>query len=71
MISLEILPNATIPATAFSNLVASKTVTDREVPSPYMHEQLGITGKGMIEEVSELKYPFAIYIIQIDISSDM
>ncbi|KAK9297876.1 hypothetical protein QLX08_008625 [Tetragonisca angustula] len=51
MISLEILPNTTVPATAFSNLVASKTTTDREVPSPYMHEQLGRVGKGMIEEL--------------------
>ena len=71
MISLEILPNTTVPATAFSNLVASKTTTDREVPSPYMHEQLGRVGKGMIEEVSELKYTFAIYIILIDISSNV
>lgn len=71
MISLEILPNATVPATAFSNLVANKTTTDREVPSPYMHEQLGIVGKGMIEEVSELKYSLVIYIILIDISSNV
>ncbi|KOX68688.1 WD repeat-containing protein 75 [Melipona quadrifasciata] len=51
MISLEILPNTTIPATAFSNLIANKTTTDREVPRPYMHEQLGIAGKGMTEKL--------------------
>ncbi|KAK1133746.1 hypothetical protein K0M31_011541 [Melipona bicolor] len=54
MISLEILPNTTIPATAFSNLIASKTTTDREVPGPYMHEQLGIVGKGMTEKVGNV-----------------
>lgn len=62
-ISLEILStNAIVPATAFSNLIASTTTTDKEVPAPFMHEQLR-TGKGMVKEVSKKKYTFAIYIL--------
>ncbi|XP_003394578.1 WD repeat-containing protein 75 [Bombus terrestris] len=50
-ISLEILStNAIVPATAFSNLIASTTTTDKEVPAPFMHEQLR-TGKGMVKEL--------------------
>lgn len=50
-ISLESLSTNSVPATAFANAIAAKTVTDKESMS-YTHEQLGIRGKGMVEEVS-------------------
>lgn len=50
-ISLEILStNASVPATAVGNLIAAKTISDKEAPTPFMHEQLGVSGKGMVEE---------------------
>lgn len=62
-ISLEILStNATVPATAFSNLIASTTTTDKEVPALFMHEQLR-TGKGMVKEVSKKNIPLQFMFI--------
>ncbi|XP_076674924.1 WD repeat-containing protein l(2)05287 [Andrena cerasifolii] len=49
-ISLESLSTNSVPATAFANTIAAKTVTDKETAS-YTHEQLGIRGKGMVEEL--------------------
>ncbi|XP_031836889.1 WD repeat-containing protein l(2)05287 isoform X2 [Nomia melanderi] len=51
-ISLEILSSsASVPATAFANMVASKTTTDKEEVVPYIHNHLGTTGRGMVEEL--------------------
>ncbi|XP_017882412.1 WD repeat-containing protein 75 [Ceratina calcarata] len=51
-ISLEILSSkATVPATAFSNLVAAKTTVDKEAVTPFMHDQLGEAGTGIVEEL--------------------
>lgn len=63
-ISLEILStNATVSATAFGSLIASKTITDKETTTPFVHEQLGVAGKGVVEEVSKYKYIFVIYVL--------
>ncbi|XP_015598224.1 WD repeat-containing protein 75 [Cephus cinctus] len=40
-----------ISATAFSALIASKKVSDREKESPVIHEYLGIQGKGVTDEL--------------------
>ncbi|XP_017756050.1 PREDICTED: WD repeat-containing protein 75 [Eufriesea mexicana] len=50
-ISLEILSTNTVPATAFGGLIAAKTTTDKETATPFVHEQLGVAGKGMVEEL--------------------
>lgn len=60
-ISLEILStNTNVPATAFSNLIATKTIKDTKTAAPFTYEQLGVPGKGIVEEVSEFKYTFII-----------
>lgn len=52
----SISTNASVPATAFSNLIAAHTTIDKETPAPFIHEQLSALGKGMVDEVSKLKY---------------
>ncbi|CAK9809581.1 WD repeat-containing protein 75 [Anthophora plagiata] len=42
---------ASLSTTAFGNLIASKTTIEKEETTPFMHEQLGISGKGMVEEL--------------------
>lgn len=52
-ISLENLSaSASVPATAFAGMIADKSTTNKET-APFMHEHLGISGKGMVEEVSK------------------
>ncbi|XP_033329848.2 WD repeat-containing protein l(2)05287 [Megalopta genalis] len=51
-ISLEILSsNASVPATAFANMVAAKTTVDKEKTTSYLHDQLGTLKGGMVEEL--------------------
>ncbi|KAG9433300.1 WD repeat-containing protein 75 [Apis mellifera carnica] len=51
-ISLEILStNTNVPATAFSNLIATKTIKDTKTAAPFTYEQLGVPGKGIVEEL--------------------
>ncbi|XP_003708110.1 WD repeat-containing protein l(2)05287 isoform X1 [Megachile rotundata] len=51
-ISLETLStNASVPATAFSSLIAAQVTTDKETTTPLIHEQLNVLGKGMVNEL--------------------
>ena len=47
----SISTNASVPATAFSNLIAAHTTIDKETPAPFIHEQLSALGKGMVDEL--------------------
>ena len=54
-IPLEILSNkGTIPMTAFSNFIATQTSSSKEQTIAQVHEHLGTSTKGMVEEVSEI-----------------
>lgn len=54
-VSLEIiLDKGTIPLTAFSNFIATKTSSSKEQTVAQVHEHLGIPAKGMVQEVSEI-----------------
>ncbi|XP_053988404.1 WD repeat-containing protein 75 [Hylaeus anthracinus] len=51
-ISLETLStSATVPSTAFGSMIAAKTTSSKETATPFVHEQLGVSGKGMVEEL--------------------
>ncbi|XP_076755512.1 WD repeat-containing protein l(2)05287 [Xylocopa sonorina] len=51
-ISLEILSTkASVPTTAFGSLIATNTTKERESTTSFMHEHLGVSGKGMVEEL--------------------
>ncbi|XP_076285922.1 WD repeat-containing protein l(2)05287 [Lasioglossum baleicum] len=51
-ISLEILSsNASVPATAFANMIAGQTTAENEKTTPYVHGQLGTSKGGMVEEL--------------------
>ncbi|XP_076654715.1 WD repeat-containing protein l(2)05287 [Halictus rubicundus] len=51
-ISLEILSsNASVPATAFANMIAAQTTAEKEKTTPYVHGQLGTSKGGMVEEL--------------------
>ncbi|KZC09641.1 WD repeat-containing protein 75, partial [Dufourea novaeangliae] len=51
-ITLETLSsNGSVPATAFANMIAAKTTVDKEKVTSYVHGELGISGKGMVEEL--------------------
>lgn len=68
-ISLEILStNTNVPATAFSNLIAAKTIKDTKTAGPFMYEQLGVPGKGIVEEVSGFIIYFYNYMFILFIS---
>jgi len=68
-ISLEILPDqGAKPLTIFSNFVASQNVSSKEQIVTEIHEYLGISTKGMVEEVCRT-FSFEIYsYIEISIS---
>lgn len=51
-ISLEILSNkGIIPLTAFSNFIATQISSSKEQTIAQVHEHLGTSAKGMVEEV--------------------
>ncbi|XP_076232800.1 WD repeat-containing protein l(2)05287 [Calliopsis andreniformis] len=50
-ISLESLSTNSVPATTFASMVAAKTTTEKETTTPYMDEEVGVSGKGMVEEL--------------------
>lgn len=58
-VSLEILSEkATAPLTAFSNFIAAQTSSGKEQSVAQIHEHLGSSKKGMVEEVSRsFKFP--------------
>ncbi|XP_043254565.1 WD repeat-containing protein 75 [Colletes gigas] len=43
--------SANVPATAFGRMIAAKTTSTKEAMTPFMHEQLSVPGKGMVEEL--------------------
>jgi len=68
-ISLEILPDqGARPLTIFSNFMAAQNVSSKEQAVSEIHEHLGISMKGMVEEVRRT-FSFEIYsYIEISIS---
>jgi len=54
-VSLEILSEkGRTPLTTFSNLIAAQTSSNKEQTVAQVHEHLGISGKGMVEEVGTI-----------------
>lgn len=54
-VSLEILSEkGTTSLTAFSSLMAAQTSSSKEQTVAQVHEHLGISGKGMVEEVGTI-----------------
>lgn len=54
-ISLEVLSNkGPIPFTAFSNLIATQTSSSKEQTIAQVHEHLGTSAKGIVEEVGRI-----------------
>lgn len=63
-ISLEILSEkGIVPLTAFTNFIATHTSSDKERITAQVHEHLGISGKGMVAEVSKF-FVFTIFHVQ-------
>ncbi|XP_066602543.1 WD repeat-containing protein 75 [Prorops nasuta] len=51
-VCLEILSNnSSVPATAFAKLMADQTFSSKEEKQQYLHEYLGVSGKGMTQEL--------------------
>ena len=48
----NIISNENLPTTAFSRLLASKTISTKENMDPLIHDYLGDVGKGIVDEVS-------------------
>ncbi|KAG7202077.1 hypothetical protein KM043_004751 [Ampulex compressa] len=51
-VCLEILSTSgtNVPATAFGSLLAVKNISNKEKMDPFIHEQPGLTGRGMTDE---------------------
>ncbi|XP_012275072.1 WD repeat-containing protein 75 [Orussus abietinus] len=43
-----------VPATAFANLMASQVILTKEKTTPYVYEQFGLPGKGMVEQLTNI-----------------
>lgn len=76
VLSLECLTvSGSLPATAFSSLIATETSSNVEKATPYLHEHLSTAGKGTVNGVSHyLNYYFKrklFYFINITILFDM